>query len=215
MVEAIKRLDEILKQISEKAETEMDKLNRVLNLSEIDDSELIDDVNEMISVLRVLLLEAPWDEIKIKIAGCLGKETAEKIVSIAEQSMEYYYAMGPLRKMEGEKREQVSNVILSIFGKYILRYEKEFFLSASGYGLRENELEEIARSLDILVSFYIQNHYSRKMIIGDLKDETGLGDETVNTISDLIEENYQKLQINEIMDRLRYLDNKVTELKIH
>ena len=53
------------------------------------------------------------------------------------------------------------------------------------------------------------------MIIGDLKDETGLGDETVNTISDLIEENYQKLQINEIMDRLRYLDNKVTELKIH
>ena len=78
-----------------------------------------------------------------------------------------------------------------------------------------NELEEIARSLDILVSFYIQNHYSRKMIIGDLKDETGLGDETVNTISDLIEENYQKLQINEIMDRLRYLDNKVTELKIH
>ena len=106
-------------------------------------------------------------------------------------------------------------MILSIFGKYILRYEKEFFLSASGYGLRENELEEIARSLDILVSFYIQNHYSRKMIIGDLKDETGLGDETVNTISDLIEENYQKLQINEIMDRLRYLDNKVTELKIH
>ena len=210
MVEAIKRLDEILKQISEKAETEMDKLNRVLNLSEIDDSELKDDVNEMISVLRVLLKEAPSDEIKIKIAGCLGKETAEKIVSIAEQSMEYYYAMGPLRKMEGEKREQVSNVILSI-----LRYEKEFFLSASGYGLRENELEEIARSLDILVSFYIQNHYSRKMIIGDLKDETGLGDETVNTISDLIEENYQKLQINEIMDRLRYLDNKVTELKIH
>ncbi len=215
MVEAIKRLDEILKQISEKAETEMDKLNRVLNLSEIDDSELKDDVNEMISVLRVLLKEAPSDEIKIKIAGYLGKETAEKIVSIAEQSMEYYYAMGPLRKMEGEKREQVSNVILSIFGKYILRYEKEFFLSASGYGLRENELEEIARSLDILVSFYIQNHYSRKMIIGDLKDETGLGDETVNTISDLIEENYQKLQINEIMDRLRYLDNKVTELKIH
>ena len=45
MVEAIKRLDEILKQISEKAETEMDKLNRVLNLSEIDDSELKDDVN--------------------------------------------------------------------------------------------------------------------------------------------------------------------------
>ncbi len=215
MVETMKRLDEILKQISEKAETEMDKLNRVLNLSEIDDSELKDDINEMISVLRILLKEAPSDEITTKIAGRLGKETAEKIVSIAEQSMEYYYAMGPLRKMEGEKSEQVSNIILSIFGKYILRYEKEFFLSASGYGLRENELEEIARSLDILISFYIQNHYSRKMIIGDLKDETGLGDETVNTIADLIEENYQKLQINEIMDRLRYLDNKIMELKIH
>ncbi|MGI5946808.1 MAG: hypothetical protein ACOX8K_05325 [Lachnospiraceae bacterium] len=215
MVETMKRLDEILKQVSEKAETEMDKLNRVLNLSEIDDSELKDDINEMISVLRILLKETPSDEITTKIAGRLGKETAEKIVSIAEQSMEYYYAMGPLRKMEGEKSEQVSNIILSIFGKYILRYEKEFFLSASGYGLRENELEEIARSLDILISFYIQNHYSRKMIIGDLKDETGLGDETVNTIADLIEENYQKLQINEIMDRLRYLDNKIMELKIH
>ena len=55
MVEAIKRLDEILKQISEKAETEMDKLNRVLNLSEIDDSELKDDVNEMISVFALCL----------------------------------------------------------------------------------------------------------------------------------------------------------------
>ena len=51
------------------------------------------------------------------------------------------------------------------------------------------------------------------MIIADLKDETGFMDATIEAIADLIEENYQKLQFNEMLDQLRYLDARVSALE--
>lgn len=38
-------------------------------------------------------------------------------------------------------------------------------------------------------------------------------DATIEAIADLIEENYQKLQFNEMLDQLRYLDARVSALE--
>ncbi len=211
MNELMKKMEEVLSEIEGKMTH--DDLEKIQDLSEIQDSRLRDSINELIFVLRVLLKQMVSDEVKEKLANCLGNALAERIIGMTEQSLEYYYAMAPIRNIEGEKNETVSNIISFVFNKYILRYEKNYFTAALEYGLEGEELKKIARCLDVLVSYYVQKHYGRQTIAEDLKDETGLDEGTIDIIVNLIEENYQKLQFNEILDHLSYLGDRVADVE--
>ena len=211
MNELMKKMEEVLSEIE--GQMTHDELEKIQDLSEIQDPRLRDSINELIFVLRVLLKQMVSDEVKEKLANCLGNALAERIIGMTEQSLEYYYAMAPIRNIEGEKNETVSNIISFVFNKYILRYEKNYFTAALEYGLEGEELKKIARCLDVLVSYYVQKHYGRQTIAEDLKDETGLDEGTIDIIVNLIEENYQKLQFNEILDHLSYLGDRVADVE--
>lgn len=211
MNELMKNLEEALSRIQ--GQMTHEELEKIHDLSEIQESQLRDNINELIFVLRVLLKQMGPDEVKGKLANCLGDALAERIIGMTEQSLEYFYAMAPIRNIEGEKSETISNIISFVFNKYILRYEKNYFTAALEYGLEGEELKKIARCLDVLVSYYVQKHYGRQTIAEDLKDETGLDEGTIDIIVNLIEENYQKLQFNEILDHLSYLGDKLADVE--
>ncbi len=213
MEKLMKDLDEIVRKYNQQEAEWQEKIEAVDNLSEISDSELRKLLNEVVRIIRQLLKEAPFEEAEKRLKKVLPKKLEEKVVKLAHQSLKGYYALAPVRALEKERLEGAVSLITLIFNKYILRYEKDFFLFGSEYNIEESQLKKIAESMDSLVSFYVQSHYSRRMIIGDLKDETGLMDATIESVADLIEENYQKLQFNEILDQLRYLDSRVSELE--
>lgn len=65
-----------------------------------------------------------------------------------------------------------------------------------------------AEKLDFLVFYYIKNHYGRRTIVSDFEDETGLSDTVCEIFAELIEENYNTLQLNFIMDQMKEMDLK-------
>ena len=89
------------------------------------------------------------------------------------------------------------------FRTYILRYEKTYSSVCGQFGLTEEELSDIAESLDFFVFYYIKNHHGRRVIVDDFKDETGLADALWETLAGLVEENYNTLQMNFIIDRIK------------
>lgn len=213
MEELMKQLEEIVERYHQHESEWKEEIETVKSLSDVKNPELRKILNETVVVIRKILKEYPLEEVEKKLKEALPEKMEEKTLKFADQSLKGYYSVSPVRALEKERLEGAISLISLIFNKYILRYEKDFFLFGSEYHLEESQMKQTAKSMDTLVSFYIQNHYSRRMIIGDLKDETGFMDATIEAIADLIEENYQKLQFNEILDQLRYLDSRVSALE--
>ena len=66
----------------------------------------------------------------------------------------------------------------------------------------------VAKALNALVSFYLNRHFSSKIMLKDLEEETGLNAELCSYIVNIIMEDYQKLQLNFIIDSLQELQNR-------
>ncbi|MCI9589225.1 MAG: hypothetical protein HFG42_01525 [Lachnospiraceae bacterium] len=213
MEELVKQLKKIVERYNQHEPEWREEIETVKNLPEIKTPELRKILNEAVVVIRQMLKEHPLEEAERELKKVLPEKLEEKTVKFAHRSLKGYYSVSAVRILEKERLEGAISLISLIFNKYILRYEKDFFLFGSEYSLKEEQMKQTADSMDALVSFYIQNHYSRRMIIADLKDETGFMDATIEAIADLIEENYQKLQFNEMLDQLRYLDARVSALE--
>ena len=170
-------------------------------LMDIKGVEVRQKVNEIVAELRALLKERDektvLEEFEKEISD---SELAEIFVDYAYRSLRWFFIMKPVRMLEFPAAAMLFE---NLFRTYILRYEKTYSSVCGQFGLTEEELSDIAESLDFFVFYYIKNHHGRRVIVDDFKDETGLADALCETFAGLVEENYNTLQMNFIIDRIK------------
>ncbi len=198
------RIEEIIKELNKQNTHWKDTLREQGDLLKIEDKELRQAANEILSELRVLLKKDKKESVLEQIKEKMGDGgIAEIFVECALVSLETFFVMEPIRKKD---TDEVLSLFAFLFKNYILRYNKSFSTNGLQFGLTGEEMENIAKNMDFLVRYYVGNHYSRWMILEDFEDETGLEGEAALLFSDLIEENYQTLQLNWIIDKLDVIE---------
>ena len=105
-----------------------------------------------------------------------------------ENSLKIYFSFSCLRKIQEKQSEQVKTVLDYVFENAILYYDPQF--------MNEYEKYNCKSKIDFL------------NVAKDLEEETGLNAELCSYIVNIIMEDYQKLQLNFIIDSLQELQNR-------
>ena len=202
----MEKIKEILGELSKNGFHWKEDILERKTLTGIKDEEVRQKINEIVAELRLRLKErdrkAVLEEFEKEISD---GDLAEIFVGYAYRSLRWFFVMKPVRMLE---LPAIAMLFENLFRTYILRYEKRYCSICVQFGLTEEELSGIAETLDFFVFFYIKNHFGRRMIVDDFSDETGLEDTACEIFAELIEENYNTLQLNFIIDRMKEMDEK-------
>ena len=84
-----------------------------------------------------------------------------------------------------------------------MRVDFEFQDTYGLYDIKDVDIfHRLLQSYDVLVAFYIRQHFSKRAIIDDIMEETDIIKEDAEIFAEILERYYRELQINFIMDEL-------------
>lgn len=162
------------KEMQEKYET----INTVIDKMKIDNG-LPDEVREVFKSNEKLL---KWIE------------------SWVGNALQGYRGFMPIRIWADEDEEAVRDLLRAAFKNYVLRYDPRFIEKYMAYRLKKEDMVMVLQLLDSLTDYYIISHMTKNAIREDFEDETGLNDDLCDFYAGLIEENYQLLLMNYIVE---------------
>lgn len=137
----------------------------------------------------------------------VSAETAEGIVKQVQNSLQFYFSCSVFRKMEEQDQSMVLGLLMSIFEKYVVRFEPGYIRRMRPELCSVQEWDELVDGIDGFTNYYVSRSYTRNGIIVDLMDESGLRMETCEYWAELIEKNYLLLKLNYITEELKEIQN--------
>ena len=145
-----------------------------------------------------------------EIKKAMGNDSMyDSLIEISLRTLKHYNAWRIVRDLGQRDKDMVQILFQNIMDKYVLRLEYEFQDTHATYGVSDSEVfYEMLSSYDTLVTYYIQRHFSRKAVVGDIREETEITNDSAEIFADLYERNYKELQLNIILDGLQKLGRK-------
>jgi len=160
-------------------------------------------INHLMSLLRDEL-KTEQKEVMTEYLQTEGvqKDIAEKLVNRVFNSLQFYFCFSVLRKLEEKDRTALLGVLTGIYEKFIVRFERGYLSKIKPEECDREDWNEIAERMDYLTDYYVSRNYTKKGMISDLMDESGLQEETCEYWADLIDKNYLLLKLNYITEEL-------------
>lgn len=173
------------------------------NLSGIEAEDAKEKIGLLISVTRELIKKQAQTELDEVKKTMENDRLYESLFLASRRTLKHYYAWKVVRDLETRDKERISMLFQNVMDKFVLRLEYDFQETNSLYGVEDQGVfYELLESCDMLVTYYIRRHYSRKEIVSDVVEETEVERESAEIFAELIEKNYNGLQMNVIIDML-------------
>ncbi|RKI39070.1 hypothetical protein D7V86_17590 [bacterium D16-51] len=165
-------------------------------------------IYHLVRILRQELKAGDREEVqKYLQREKLKKETVEILVNEALELLRFYMGFSFLRELEAKDEMTFKGLLAVIYEKYIVRYEPGYVQSIEIGKCNGEELMDIVSRITYLTDYYIARSYTAKGIIEDLQDETGLSEDNCAYWADLIDQNYQLLKMDYILEQLKRIEN--------
>ena len=169
--------------------------------------------NRLFNILRQELKRSGEEEVyEFLLAEGMQKETAHKLIKKAVWMLQFYNSFRLLRELESNDGMILKGLLSSIYQKNIVRFEYDGLKQMTYMGYDEEEVIDIAERMDYLTDYYVSRSFTRKEMVRDLRDETGLLTENCEYWADLIEENYLALKMNYIIEELGRIREELADL---
>lgn len=170
--------------------------------------------NRLLNVLRQELKNNSEKKVRsyLQEEG-LQDETIDKLMQKARWMLQFYFSFELLRNLEESDEMSLKGMLTTIYQKTIVRFEYDALSSMIDRGCDDEELMEVAERINFLTDYYVSRSLTKREIIQDLQDETGLSAENCEYWADLIEENYQALKMNFIIKKLDRIQEEISKLK--
>ncbi len=119
-------------------------------------------------------------------------------------SLEIFFEVSELRKIQSSDEKKAKKVVDYLFDNAIVYFDRQFANAYDELGFATlDSFYNTARVLDGLIGYYIMQHLSPEAMKRDLKTETEFGEGMCEYLVHKINENYQILQMNVLMDMIR------------
>lgn len=168
------------------------------------DDEAGESIRRLCKALRQELKEGDREEINTYLQKeQLRQETIDLLIKRAEDMLGFYRAFSLLRDMEDKNEVVLKGWLSAIYQKYIIRYEPGYLyrMEAGKYDI--NRLADVADRINYLTEYYVSRSYNMPGMMRDLQDETGLSPGSCTYWAEIIEQNYQALKMNYILEELK------------
>lgn len=153
--------------------------------------------------MRIAMKSEPEEVMRGSLlAEHVSEEVAESLIKKTQNALQFYFAFDAIRRIEKRDKKALEGLLASIYQKYIVRLERGYLERIDLEGGSREEIYDIANRMRYLTEYYVSKRYTRKGMIQDLLDETGLEEESCEYWANLIEQNYMELKLNYIVGEL-------------
>lgn len=172
-------------------------------LADIDLGEQDTSVNYLFREVREFLKKQPESDLEI-LRQYVGNDALyESLAETVKKSLWHFRAWEVVRNLEKNEGSRIQILFQNIMEKYVLRVDFEFQDTYGPYDIKDVDIfHRLLQSYDVLVAFYIRQHFSKRAIIDDIMEETDIIKEDAEIFAEILERYYRELQINFIMDEL-------------
>ena len=172
-------------------------------LADIDLGEQDTSVNYLFREVREFLKKQPGNDLEI-LRQYVGNDALyESLAETVKKSLWHFRAWEVVRNLEKNEGGRIQILFQNIMEKYVLRVDFEFQDTYGLYDIKDVDIfHRLLQSYDVLVAFYIRQHFSKRAIIDDIMEETDIIKEDAEIFAEILERYYRELQINFIMDEL-------------
>ncbi len=172
-------------------------------LADIDLGEQDTSVNYLFREVREFLKKQPGNDLEI-LRQYVGNDALyESLAETVKKSLWHFRAWEVVRNLEKNEGSRIQILFQNIMEKYVLRVDFEFQDTYGLYDIKDVDIfHRLLQSYDVLVAFYIRQHFSKRAIIDDIMEETDIIKEDAEIFAEILERYYRELQINFIMDEL-------------
>ncbi len=172
-------------------------------LADIDLGEQDTSVNYLFREVREFLKKQPESDLEI-LRQYVGNDALyESLAETVKKSLWHFRAWEVVRNLEKNEGSRIQILFQNIMEKYVLRVDFEFQDTYGLYDIKDVDIfHRLLQSYDVLVAFYIRQHFSKRAIIDDIMEETDIIKEDAEIFAEILERYYRELQINFIMDEL-------------
>lgn len=168
------------------------------------DEEIIVSIQRLVKILRQELKEGDEEEVRRYLQKeQLQQDTIDALVSQAEEMLSFYKAFALFRELENKDVEVLRGWLSAIYQKYIIRYEPGYLNRMAIGKFDLNQVNDIADRMYYLTDYYVSRSYNLSGMARDLQDETGLSAEICMYWAEIIDQNYQTLKMNFILEELK------------
>ena len=185
----------------------------VLNEEKVTSNERVEKlINYLIRTVRQELKTEDRREVEEYLRKEKVKEdTIKKVVNSALDMLRFYMDFSFLRELEMRDEMALRGLLAVIYQKYIVRYEPGYIQRMEVGKYSGGKLMEIVSRITYLTDYYIIKSYTVKGIMDDLQDETGLSWENCEYWADMINQNYQELKMNYILEQIGRIENRLNQ----
>ena len=172
-------------------------------LADIDLGEQDTSVNYLFREVREFLKKQPENDLEI-LRQYVGNDALyESLAETVKKSLWHFRAWEVVRNLEKNEGSRIQILFQNIMEKYVLRVDFEFQDTYGLYDIKDVDIfHRLLQSYDVLVAFYIRQHFSKRASIDDIMEETDIIKEDAEIFAEILERYYRELQINFIMDEL-------------
>lgn len=155
-------------------------------------------------ILRQELKEGDEEEIRTYLQQeQLRQEIIDALIKRAKEMLVFYRGFSLLRDLENKNKETLKGLISTVYQKYIIRYEPGYLNRMAADKYDREQLAYIADNINYLTEYYVSRSFNMPGMTRDLQDETGLSLDSCTYWAEIIEQNYQVLKMNYILEELK------------
>lgn len=171
------------------------------------EEELVEQIRRLHGLLRQELKDGEEEEIRayLRKSG-LRQEIIDALIRRADGMLHFYRAFSFLRDMEKENADILKSFLSIVYQKYIIRYEPGYIKQMASGKYDAEKLDGVVNRINYLTDFYVSRSYNMLGMMRDLQYETGLSKDSCVYWAELIDQNYQMLKMNFILEELKKIN---------
>lgn len=176
----------------------------VLDENDEGDGKTAEYIRRLQRILRQELKEGDEEEIRTYLQQeQLRQEIIDALIKRAKEMLVFYRGFSLLRDLENKNKETLKGLISTVYQKYIIRYEPGYLNRMAADKYDREQLAYIADNINYLTEYYVSRSFNMPGMTRDLQDETGLSLDSCTYWAEIIEQNYQVLKMNYILEELK------------
>ncbi len=130
-----------------------------------------------------------------------------------EKFLIHYNAMKPVRILEKSNSRLCEDFLKDVMENYVCRWSIDCSQRFHDYNFSDSdEMQNAMKSLVMLSNFYVGKAFSSEMIREHFYSETGLSKYISDYYAGLLNNNYQDIKLNLILQKIESLDQKMNKL---
>lgn len=205
MKKEIRSLNILIEAIGEEWKQTLDSYLKDREKDFSEETELI--ISDFLDVCREAIISNNTQDLKLIEKKINNDLLYHNLYNYIKESLNAYYLAAPLRALAVKDAGKTEKVVCDIFNQVILRFNPEILNVPENLGFADQEaLISFLNMFDSFCSFIAERNFCYTAIENVVYNTFRFSKKMCTQISKIIDDNFQQIRMNYIIDRLKEFD---------